>query len=944
MRLPEFAGCHYEGLLSEDAFGWTFVALHDGGKRRLVRAYKAQATNDRLLKSYLAAFSASRVQIPGFARIHDYALQTPESPSASTTSFFGWRGNSSQAWQVSSLERLGSALTREQVFGVIRNLIAPLGQLHRSGWFHGGLRPSSIFLTGNADGGQNLHIAGYGELFMGGLQFLEAGHHLFYAAPEQLASGDFNEGRGQAWDVYAFGVIAFQLLTGHLPRLDHLFQHAKSNPDWLPSEPAITFGELSDLTTSLVEQLEVEGSVVWPTSPADSSESALRKVVQSCLDFVPSRRPRSLDEVAPVILEILGDASSPSRAKDAAPSPLKVASGPATANESTAPTTGEPEPQSGTTRPLDETARVHVGTSDSNVIEDVLGETAEPSRRKVRSASGEGFLIRLRQQPVLRWQLTAIVALIAILPLTFFSFFYYVDARKAKKAVVTEAADLQAKLTAKVNRQAAAFQRDIEREKERKEKLESVLHDLEGSQSNLMGQAKLARQILRQTQDNGDRFFRLVLENRDTDVPEFRAGRAEALAEGRKHYERLVEAYGDAPDFIVSTANAFFYLGQIYKEMGEFGKSLASFGEAERRYSALLEEDSTSSVEFVKNIAIAKNALGELSIRSGEYSAARHYFTESSRFWTEARSREPALGTVAALNIHENSLDIVECEFAMDRLDAAGDAAMSVGVSLTKMQESEPGNHRLIGALAKSFSLVGRFLETRSDLEGARQAYQQSSDLFASAVKLDAAVDAYQLGLGNSLARVGLLANDTGKLEGAAEVLERVIASNPYESIYLKTLADIYGALAANQRDGGKLKNAIALEERAISILKPIIESNPSVAPDVKHSYAQRLAHLAEMLGDSGKFDESRVPLKAAIAMLEEISKDEEGVTEFHRTLARTRGLAGFACLKTGDKGGAKELLQLAKSDWQSYAAANPDDDAAAQAVKWTSEQLENLQ
>ncbi len=281
--------------------------------------------------------------------------------------------------------------------------------------------------------------------------------------------------------------------------------------------------------------------------------------------------------------------------------------------------------------------------------------------------------------------------------------------------------------------------------------------------------------------------------NRDSDVPEFRASRAAALEDGRKHYERLVETYGDAPDFIVSTADALFYLGRIYRELGEFGKSLAAFGEAERRYSALLEDESTARVDFVKNIALSKGALGELSVRSGQYSVARHYFTESSRFWTEARSREPVIAPVAALNIHENSLAIVECEFAMDRLDAAGDAAMSVGVRLTEMQKEDPDNHRIVGALAKSFALVGRVLEARRDNDLARQSYQQASDLYARAIELDAAVDEYHLGLGNSLARVGLLSNDHDKLEGAAEVLGRVVASNPYESLYLKTLADIYG-------------------------------------------------------------------------------------------------------------------------------------------------------
>jgi tetratricopeptide (TPR) repeat protein len=269
---------------------------------------------------------------------------------------------------------------------------------------------------------------------------------------------------------------------------------------------------------------------------------------------------------------------------------------------------------------------------------------------------------------------------------------------------------------------------------------------------------------------------------------------------------------------------------------------------------------------------------------------------------------------------------------------------MSVGVRLTEMQKEDPDNPGIVGALAKSFALVGRVLEARRDTDLARQSYQQAGDLYARAIELDAAVDEFHLGLGNSLARVGILTNDHEKLSGAAEVLGRVAASNPYESAYLKTLADIYGILATGQRDGGRVKDAVALEEKAISILKPIVERNRSVAPDVKFSYSQRLAHLAELLGDSGRFDDSREPLKEAISLLEEIASADGAAAEYRRSLARTRGMAGFACMKSGDPGEAKEHLRLAKTEWQSFMASNPDDNDAAQAVKWTSEQLESLQ
>lgn len=928
MRFPDLPGYRYEGLLGEDPFGWSLVALHESGERRIVRVFRAQATNDWFLRPFFETFSDPATEVKGVDKIRDYVLQSPFALSACATPFHGWKNVEGDSWQLSSLARLGAVLGQEQIGDALFQLAGSLGALHASGWFHGGVRPSGIFLSGTSDGRQDVLLGGFGEVFMAGLQHLESGEHLFYAAPEQLAVGDFNEGRGKSWDVYAFGVIAFQLLTGHLPRLDRLRCFAMEQPEWLGSHAAITFGALSDTTEAFLEHLDAERAVEWPVASSSVREESLRAVITQCLQFEPSLRPASMVEVAAAI----------GRCRPSVVSvPESVPESVASAKESPA-------------MALD--SRTHfravdsVPLLDSPIVESDLSfleglglETAPPARR-----SPAGFFHALRSNAVLRWQVVAIAALIVILPLTFFSLFYYLEARQAKKQVVAEAAEFQAELQAKVNRQAAAFRRDLTREKEQKEQLESVLNDIEGSQNNLLGQAKLARQILRQTQDNGDRFFRLVLENRDTDVPEFREGRAEALIEGRKHYERLVEAYGDAPDFIVSTANALFYLGQIYREMGEFGKSLAAFGEAERRYSALLEEASTSNVEFVKNIATSKSALGSLSVRSAQFSVARHYFTESSRFWMEARTHDPSLAAEAALHIHENSLAIVECEFAMDRLDAAGDAAMSVGAKLNEMQKADPENHRIVGALAKSFTLVGRVLEARRDLETAKNAYQQSSDLYAQAVRLDAAVDEYQLGLGNSLARVGLLSNDVSKLEGAAGVLARVVASNPYESTYLKTLSDIYGALAVGQRDGGKVKNAIALEQKAITILKPILDAHRPSAPDVKFSYAQRLAHLAELLGDSGRFDESRTPLKEAIAVLEEIAGGEGSVAEYRRTLARTRGMAGFASMKIGDKGEAKEHLQIAKTEWQTYIASNPDDNDAAQAVKWTAEQLKNLQ
>ena len=903
MRLPELPGYRYEDLLGEDPFGWSYVCGYgsDEKERRVVKVLKAQATNDQFLYSYFKIFAEPDFKLGGVAAIHDYAFQDRETPTAYSMPFFGWRGKDADRWQVTSLAKLGHLVSGEQAIDIVRELASSLAGVHSRGIFHGGLRPANIFLTGDNDKGKRVQISDFGQIFMGGLQYLEAGNLLFYASPEQLSSGDFSDGSGVGWDVYAFGVIAFQLLTEHLPRLDRLRQQCMEHPEALRSMSAIALGELTNVSEHFLSQLELEKPVEWPEGEVDEKSAKLREIIGKCLLYDPSGRPGSMVEVCEAIEALW-----------------------------------VPEPkQEISVVPAEKEALIEEELELAAVSTPALPLVGS-NRRKSKLSRVELF----ENKPLLVWQIAAVVALLATLPLSFFAIRNYLLYQETQ-----EEADLRnAKLQENVEKQALAYRRAKLEGNKHSEQLKAELSETEDSRSRLMGEAKLARQILRQTQENGDQFFRLVLDNRDTDVPGFREERAQALIEGRKHYERLVEVYGDAPDFIVSTANALFYLGQIYKEMGEFGKALASFGEAERRYLALLEDTDAINVEFVKNLAIAKNSLGQLSRRNAKFSVARHYFTESSRYWTEVRNLAPKQAIAAATSIHENSLAIVECELAMNRLEAALDATRSIGSQLLKLQEQEPDEDRIVGALGLSFDLGGRILERQGETDTAKQAYQQASDLFARAVKLNAAVDRYRLGLGSSLARVGLLENDLRKLEGAVEVLAEVVSANPFESSYQKTLADAYGVLARNQRDGGKLENAIALEQEALSILQPIIRDNEASPVDVLFSYAQRLGHLAELLGDEGSFDDSRPPLREAIAVLEMIGKSENALPVHHSALARARGLAGFACIKIGDKSEAKEHLQLAKSEWESYMATNPEDPDAKEGVQWTSDQLRGLQ
>ncbi|NNE93956.1 MAG: protein kinase [Verrucomicrobiales bacterium] len=505
----------------------------------------------------------------------------------------------------------------------------------------------------------------------------------------------------------------------------------------------------------------------------------------------------------------------------------------------------------------------------------------------------------------------------------------------------------QALLNTKQNaeQREASLQQAMAEVEGRAENVIQQLDQAESAQQQLIGEAKLARQILRQTQANGDRFFELILENRHSDVPGFEQQRSRALLEGKKYYDRLIEVYADAPDFTLSMADAYRYLGEIHRELGDFDEATAAFSDADQRYSDLIEVNQ-GNLHVTRGMALVKRAQAGLASRNGAPSVALNLFDQSIRlFQTLSEIDTENHGLEATIAIAENYLQMAEEYRRNGDLQNALSAAKASGDTFLRLETSQPVNDRVIGGVAKAFSISGDLLGEQDQSGQAIEFHQRAADVFARAIQLNGANDEYQLGLGRSLGRIGLLTKDQAKLQAAADVLAEVVPNNPYRSSYQRTLAEVFGALSKEQRDGGQAAVAMKLEQQAVNLLKPIMERNPDAVPDdVKFVYAKRLSALAELQGDSEQFDQSREPLNQAIGILNELVQGEGIDPEYRRTLAHARGMAGFACLKAGDKTGAKQHYEVARVEWENYVSQFPNDVQAAEEAKWTKEQLEGLQ
>ena len=112
-------------------------------------------------------------------------------------------------------------LSLKEALPILRGISDALDYAHREGIVHRDIKPSNILIAG---GGENLFPKltdfGIAKILGAGTRVTETGSVLGtfdYIAPEQIQDAPNVDGRA---DVYAFGIVAYQLLTGQLP-----FQH-----------------------------------------------------------------------------------------------------------------------------------------------------------------------------------------------------------------------------------------------------------------------------------------------------------------------------------------------------------------------------------------------------------------------------------------------------------------------------------------------------------------------------------------------------------------------------------------------------------------------------------------------------------------------------------------------------------------------------------------------
>ena len=209
--LPESIGpFRILGLLGEGGMGRVYRALERSPPREVALKVAGLPTRAALERFEREIELLAQLEHPGIARL--YATGVDASSGLPWLSMELVPGEDLGRWAARVQP------DREEILHVLLSICAAVQYAHGRGVLHRDLKPSNVFVT--PDGSTRVLDFGIARLLQrtGGLDptLTVAGQILGtlpYMAPEQLA-GEAVDARG---DVYALGVIAYELLGGQLP-------------------------------------------------------------------------------------------------------------------------------------------------------------------------------------------------------------------------------------------------------------------------------------------------------------------------------------------------------------------------------------------------------------------------------------------------------------------------------------------------------------------------------------------------------------------------------------------------------------------------------------------------------------------------------------------------------------------------------------------------------
>ncbi len=274
------SGYRILGRIGEGGMGTVYLAVDNikEGQLDAVKVLNRQwlADRERLRRE---AITANRVEHPNVCRIYNY-VEAYDAESGDALTLIAMelvRGPTLREIQ----EERGGALDPSRATLVVKEVAEALHAIHSKGIIHRDIKPTNIIVTQDRGGVERVKIVDFGiakKVGGGeGQDLTEPGMvaaTLHYASPEQL------RGQPGEWsDIYALGVVLYELLTGRRP--------------YEAETQAELFTQILDPTVTAPRLAEARPGVAFPPG--------LQEVMDRVLERDPAKRYATATEFADAV-------------------------------------------------------------------------------------------------------------------------------------------------------------------------------------------------------------------------------------------------------------------------------------------------------------------------------------------------------------------------------------------------------------------------------------------------------------------------------------------------------------------------------------------------------------------------------------------------------------------------------------------------------------------
>lgn len=292
MSLPEIAGHELQDLVGSGRCGAVYRAVATNGKACAVKVFSSMAINRKALAT---AFRVQQ-QMPhhrGVLPVESYSFErTPYFCVMPLVGVMTKDSNGRRLWQTPTLESACNGLPPEQAWRHIYEVADALAWLHKHGLPHGNLRPSNVLLEDDAEA--SIRLTDIAQGWVGGIHHLELTDHFVHLCPEQAENPDgVFAGYGPSWDVYSFGVLAYRLLNGALPRGAEAWATEVDRANLAASQ-----GLAAQVNSNaLLAAVKAQPKVVWPHPAQSKWDERRRNIIERALDLNPAARWGDMREI-----------------------------------------------------------------------------------------------------------------------------------------------------------------------------------------------------------------------------------------------------------------------------------------------------------------------------------------------------------------------------------------------------------------------------------------------------------------------------------------------------------------------------------------------------------------------------------------------------------------------------------------------------------------------